>query len=353
MLYFSTFQVFSMVSICVILFAFVLIFLLSFTFANWLDVSDKVYGHGLSRDESVPFDISGRQIVIEAMLQPPFLNEDNLEPRLLVRTYDQDSNETIKDIDYRIIGKFKNETIIDQRFHAEDGVISANIIPSNDTNTQYITNKDNQQIQLSKADLIEVSLTNPVNLKSKILSDGGLYEFKVILEKSSKGLDLDSDKNVDLFISIGRTYPFIISENQNNESNSNSNESDNTESLILKVKSYYDEITDFIYDKENSKISFRMPFTWNLDYVNQILTLHEELVVPKSHTELSKVSSFTGKLNNMEIPTNFILVDDFSDEIDRIVHIVVPGFKLKEYAQKIIKDGGNSTALFEIEPVKN
>ena len=342
-----------MVRIFVTLFVFALIFLLSFTFANWLDVSDKAYGHGLSRDQSVPFDISGRQIVIEAMLQPPFLNEDNLEPRLLVRTFDQNNNETIKDIDYRIIGKFKNETIIDQRFHASDGTILANIIPSNDTNMQYITNKDNEQIQLSKADLIEVSLTNPVNLKSKILSDGGLYEFKVILEKSSKGLDLDSDKNVELFISIGKTYPFVISENKSKDVNNNINESNNNENLILKVKSYYDEITDFTYDKENSKISFRMPFTWNLDYVNQILTLHEELVVPKSHMELAKVSSFTGKINNMEIPTNFIVVDDFTDEIDRIVHIVVPSFKLKEYAEQIIKNGGNSTAFFEIEPIKN
>lgn len=341
-------------NICVIIFALVLIFVLSFTFTNCLDLSSKVYGHGLSRDQSDPFEISGRQIVIEAMLQPPFLAEDNPEPRLLVRTYDQNTNETIKDIDYRIIGEFKNETVIDQRFHAVDGIISANIIPSNDTNLQYITGKDNEQIQLSKADLIEVGLSNPVNLKGNIMSDGGLYEFKVILEKSSKGLDLDSDKTVDLFISIGKTYPFVISENKsNNELNNNSNESNNTGSLIFKVKSYYDEITDFTYDKENSIISFRMPFTWNLDYVNQILTLHEELVFPKSQTQLSKVSSFTGKLNNMEIPTNFILIDDFSDEIDRIVHIVVPNFKLKEYADKITKDGGNSTAFFEIKPVKN
>ena len=35
---------------------------------------------------------------------------------------------------------------------------------------------------------------------------------------------------------------------------------------------------------------------WSLDYVSQIVNLHEELIIPKSHTPLSTVSSFTGKL---------------------------------------------------------
>ena len=81
-----------------------------------------------------------------------------------------------------------------------------------------------------------------------------------------------------------------------------------------------------------------MPFTWNLDYVTQIVNLHEELVIPKSYTPLSKVSSFTGKLNGMEIPRNTILIDDYSDQDNRIVHIVITNFKLKEFTNQIIKE---------------
>jgi hypothetical protein len=95
-----------------------------------------------------------------------------------------------------------------------------------------------------------------------------------------------------------------------------------------------------------------MPFKWDLDYVNQILTLHEEIIVPKSYAPLSTASSFIGTLNGMEIPPNTILIDDYSDKNNRIVHVVITTFKLKEYAKQIIEKGGNSYAIFELEAVK-
>jgi hypothetical protein len=268
--------------------------------------------------------------------------------------HDEKSNETIEDINYRIIAKFKNETIIDQRFHSLDGIVSANLSPFNESNTHEITPKNKEQQQyLSKNDLVEVSSKNPVTLKSKLLADGGLYDISVILEKSSKGLKLDSDKKVELFISIGKTFPFVITEpsNNNGSSKNGNNDNDNSSNLTLKVKTYYDEITDFLYNQENSKISFKMPFTWNLNYVSQVVNLHQELIIPKSYTPLSTASSFTGTLNDMEIPRNAILIDDYSDTHNRIVHIVVPNFKLKELTNQIIKEGGNSSAFFEIKPI--
>ena len=95
-----------------------------------------------------------------------------------------------------------------------------------------------------------------------------------------------------------------------------------------------------------------MPFRWNLDYVSQVVNLHEELIIPKSYVPLSTVSSFIGKVNGLEIPSNFILIDDFSDQNDRIVHIVIPNFKLKEITNQIIKDGEESSATFEVQAIK-
>ena len=176
-------------------------------------------------------------------------------------------------------------------------------------------------------------------------ADGGLYDISVILEKTSKGIKLNEDKKVDLFISIGKTYSFIIQESSYNTTNYKDN-------IMLKVKTFYDEIEDFVYDQNNSKITFKMPFTWDLDYVSQIVNLHEELIIPKSYIPLSTVSSFTGTLNGMEIPRNTILIDDYSDQQNRIVHIVIPNFKLKEFTNQIIKNGGNQYAIFEIKQIK-
>ncbi|MGZ5501722.1 MAG: hypothetical protein ACXWEW_11290, partial [Nitrososphaeraceae archaeon] len=239
---------------------------------------NKAYGHGLSKDESLPIDISGRQIVIEGQIEPSFLNDDgNQQPTFTVRIFDKTTNDTISDINLRIIVNFKNQTIIDQQFHSLDGIVSANLIPSKDSVTHEITNKEQQQ-HSSKNDPVQVSLTNPVTIKSKLLSDGGLYDIAVILEKTSKGIKIDSDQKINLFISIGKTFPFVIQKSANSTSN---NDNDNG-NITLQVKTFYDEIQDFSFNKEDSKISFKMPFKWDLDYVNQILTLHEEIIVPKS-----------------------------------------------------------------------
>lgn len=306
----------------------------------------KAYAHGLSKDESFPIDISGRQIAIEGIIKPSFLNEGDQQPTLTIRIFDIKNNETISDINLRIIVIFKNQTILDQSFHSLDGVVSANLIPAKDSITHEITSKEPQQ-HLSKNNPVQVSLINPVTIKSKLLSDGGLYDIAVILEKTSKGIKIDSDQKINLFISIGKTFPFVIKESGNNRSNNNNNDN-----LTLQVKTFYDEIQDFSFNEENSKVSFKMPFKWDLDYVNQILTLHEEIIVPKSYTPLSTVSSFIGTLNGMEIPPNTILIDDYSDQNNRIVHVVITTFKLKEYAKQIIEKGGNSYAIFELEPVK-
>ena len=334
---------------------FILLFALVFSiiFFSWNDLFDEIYGHGLSRDESLPFDISGKQIAIEGILEPPFLNESNQKPMFTIRTHDEKTNETIKDINYRVIANFKNETILDQRFHSLDGFIIANLIPSTDAIVHEIISKDQVQQNLSKNDLVKVSSKNPITIKSKILADGGLYNISVILEKSSKGLQLDSDKKVDLFISIGKNFPFVIKDSANNSTNKKNNNSSNSSSNLttLTVKTFYDEIIDFQYDQERSKISFKMPFRWDLNYVNQIVNLHEELIIPKSFTPLSTVSPFTGTLNGMEIPRNTILIDDYSDQHNRILHVVIVNFKLKEFTNQITKEGGNSYAIFELKPI--
>ena len=55
----------------------------------------------------------------------------------------------------------------------------------------------------------------------------------------------------------------------------------------------------------------------------------------------------------MEIPRNTILIDDYSDQRNRIVHIVIKNFKLKEFTNQIVKEGGNSSAIFQLRPFLN
>ena len=337
-----------------IFFTLLFTFIFSIIFTNSFDLFDEIYGHGISRDESLPFDVSGKQIAIEGILKPPFFNEANQNPTFTLRAHDEKNNETIKDINYRVIAKLKNETILDQRFHAIDGVVSANLTPSNNSLVHEIIlpkNQEEEELQgqqnISKNDLVQVSLEDPITIKSKMLSDGGLYTISVILEKTSKGIKLESDKKIDLFISIAKDFPFVIKEESfNNTSKINNN-------LTLVVRTYYDEIVYFMYDQESSKISFKMPFTWDLDYVNQVVFIHQELLIPKSHIPLSNASEFTGALNGNKLPENAVFIDDYTDSNKRSVHFVVSNVKLNEVTKQIIKAGINPYAEFELQPRLN
>ena len=75
---------------------------------------------------------------------------------------------------------------------------------------------------------------------------------------------------------------------------------------MLIVRTHYDQILDFMYDQEKSKISFKMPINMVLDYVNQVVFIHQEVIIPKSYMPLSKVSAFTVALNGNKLPDNVV-----------------------------------------------
>ncbi|HYZ58580.1 MAG TPA: hypothetical protein VE544_02905, partial [Nitrososphaeraceae archaeon] len=92
-----------------------------------------VYGHGLGTDRSLPVTISGKQLSVEASLNPTFLDEvSGSKPVFIVRTVDDTTNSTISSIDMRIVVELNNQILVDQRFRSSDGVVKANLIPDSD-----------------------------------------------------------------------------------------------------------------------------------------------------------------------------------------------------------------------------
>jgi hypothetical protein len=43
-----------------------------------------------------------------------------------------------------------------------------------------------------------------------------------------------------------------------------------------------------------------------LDYVNQVVFVHQEVIIPKSYMPFSKVSAFTGALSGNKLPDNAV-----------------------------------------------
>src|SRR5215207_3301942 len=174
----------------------------------------STYGHGLGQDQAPPVTIQGKQVTVEGVIDPSFLPLSNSsKPTLVIRAHDENNNITIAGIDYSIAVELGNETLLDQRFRSSDGVVKANLIPDGDIEGWEI----NGQAMPREQQQIEVSQSNPVELRSKILTEGGLYHFMVIIEKSSPGVSMQADQKFDLYISVGRAYTFDVSTPQAQE----------------------------------------------------------------------------------------------------------------------------------------
>ena len=283
-------------------------------------VAGAAYGHGLGRDQALPVVISEKQLTVEGILNPTFVPiHSSVQPTFVIRAHDENSDITVPGIDYRIVVELRNETLLDQRFRSSDGAVAANLIPDNDIDGWEINGN-------APADQVEVSQSNPVELRSKIMSAGGLYHIVVTLEISSSGIGMQSDQKFDLYISIGRTYTYDTQEGQ------------------MVVKTYYDDVSNFDYS--NSTISFETPFTWDAAYVAQVPVLHMEVQFPKTLEEL-KTNSYRGTLNGRELQAQAIVIDDYTSEQNRIVHLVVNNAMLIRLAGTM---DDTNVAAFELKP---
>jgi hypothetical protein len=284
-------------------------------------LTGNAYGHGLGRDQALPVSIGEKQVTVEAVMNPTFMPiSPSANPTLLIRTHDENSNATMAGIDYRIVVELRNETLLDQRFRSSDGVVAANLIPDGNIDGWKINGN-------APADQVEVSQRSPVELRSKILSAGGLYHIAATIESSSPGIKVDSDKKFDLYVSIGRTYTYDWQGRQ------------------MVVKTYYDNVNNFDYS--NGTISFETPFTWNADYVAQVPVLHMEVQFPKTIEEL-QTNSYRGTINGRELEAQAVVIDDYTSEQDRIVHFVVNNAMLKRFAETMQDD--TDAAAFTLRP---
>ena len=301
-------------SIWLITFILSILFIISFNQAN---------GHGLSTDISNPVDVLGKKIVVETKLEPAYINSslDYTNSKFLLRIYDQLTNQTISDLDYDIKIFSNKELLLNLCIKSSTGLFNSKLIPINIT--EAIVSNDTQQ--LNSIDCINnIKQNDRFEIKSKILSHGGLYHLPITLKKTSGGLALENDIVFDLFISIGEDHYFKIQDATKEKNH-------------IIIKSYYDSLRDINYVKENNTLAFEMPFNWNPIYIQQMEYLHIEFVIPKL-LELSNTNSYGGLIFENNLPTKSLIIDDYSDQNSRIIHLVLNKDQLDQLSRQISQD---------------
>ncbi len=297
----------------------------------------SAYGHGLGFDETQPTVIGNRQVSVEATMSPSSIEQVSADgrqqrPVFTVRAHDAGTNSTIAGMDYRVVIERGSDVLLDQQFRSPDGLVVANLVPDAGAQQAEVNGQTN-------AGRVEVSKDKPVQIRSRIMSDGGLYHFAVTLEKSSTGLALESDRTFDLYVSVSKTQNFAVPVK--------AGEGGEQENVTMSVKTYYADVTDFSYDPA-AGISFSMPFDWSTEYVKQVQLVHMEVQFPKAVKDL-QVNGYRGAINGVELSPEAVLIDDYSSENLRIVHFVLNNDKLASLSQRVGGSAGDRM-LFALAP---
>ena len=298
-------------------------------FAVFFVSSQNAFGHGFGAETLPPVTIGDRNASIELSISPPVFDPNDPEQRILVRFFDADTDAIIEHVTYIIELTKDNERIFRYMFHDELGNL---LLKINSTGSEEITVNGSQDNLLGgwMSDGV-----NPVTLEGPIFSSGGLYKFDIdilTLDKDSKILDERVTYTGGISVADKTSYDVIGHDKKQ---------------YRLGITSWYDQISNFDYDTENSKISFAMPFDWSQKNIEQTNTVHEELHISKLFPDLL-VTKYDVSVNGISLPEDSIVTDDFSNE-DRTVHMILSKEKMlsiRDAASKI----SDSEMIFSITP---
>ncbi len=168
--------------------------------------------------------------------------------------------------------------------------------------------------------------SNPIEITGPIFESAGLYHFEIEVRTIDDPANIITDSavyNADL--SIVEDFPFVQKDVNDHD-------------VQFKVKSYFDQISNFKYDPIGNQITFEMPFDWSEKQISHIPFVHEEVHIPKNFTDFFS-PSYTGKVNGIDLFKSSVVIDDYTDKDERIVHLVVLQDHLKFLKNQQTKSG--------------
>ncbi|MDA7943973.1 MAG: peptidase [Nitrosopumilus sp.] len=327
------------------------------------------FGHGLGGDQAPPLDLNGRDVTVSTLLTPYDLDVDDAEEvNVQVKFFYLDNKETLPQVTYRIEiwndGQLDRELLARNFFFDEDGRLDIKVVPkagcdkdklhqctkyfgsghtsapgSVDGGALHVFGEECNNDNLDTCARPQVS--GPIFVK------GGLYNLKVLIEAATSSKALVPDElnlEFDTFVSVAQEQDFELPGVSG------------PEPIRVPIKTYYDDVGNFAFDKDTNTVSFDMEFDWSPDYVELVPIVHEEVGISP---EFAKTygTGFRGFVNGIEVGTGSDHPNGLLPNLDGlgsgIVHFLLDTKALQDIAEKTGQDGPGKM-LFELvagEPV--
>ena len=280
---------------------------------------DNAFAHGLGGDVAAPIGFGDMEVTVFTQLDPSDITVGQIDSaNLSVRFYDTLTNINLDKVTYRVELWRADELLARSLFYDKDGTLDIEIKPKFGCSadklwkcTQYYG-----EIETTSGGLFARGEGKPV-IHGPIFDKGGLYNIRVDIEgATSPKVMVAEPLSFETFVSIAQEQNCVI-------------KTASAQEFPVIVKTYYDEVENFQYSKSSHAISFKMPFDWTPEYVEQVQVVHQEIRVPKSFDPYSAETSFVGYVDGVKVDQRALLIDPYSSETENIVHFLITGNELK------------------------
>ncbi|NNM02810.1 MAG: PEFG-CTERM sorting domain-containing protein [Nitrosopumilus sp.] len=275
-------------------FAFVIVMCLVFPVGS-------VYGHGFGIDTISSVNVQGKNLSISVEMPMYF---ENAQEQITITATEDDTKENAKNVTF-LIGLFhKNEMIFRNYFFADNGVLEIKVNPTQD---EKITINGEQDSLLGAWHGTE---SKPIEITGPLFTSSGIYNFEIeirTIDEPTNILENTGVYNADL--SLIETVSFMQKDSENND-------------VEFRSKSYFDSISNFKYDFKAKEVTFEMPFDWSEKQLSHVSVVHVETHFPKDFVEFLP-PSYSAYVNDIELFKSSVSVDDYTEDHERIVHLVM------------------------------
>jgi len=263
--------------------------------------ASSVYGHGFGIDTISSVDVQGKRLSISVEMPMYFENDQD---QITITATEDESKESAKNVTF-LIGLFHNDEMIFRNyFFAEDGILPITVTPTQDDEIIIHGEQDSLLGAWHGTESAPIEITGP------LFDSGGLYNFEIeirTIDEPTNIIENSTTYNADL--SLIETVSFVQKDTENND-------------VEFRSKSYFDSVSNFQYDSETKQVTFEMPFDWSEKQMSHISVVHVETHFPKDFVEFL-TPSYSGTVNGIELFNSSVSIDDYSEDDERVVHLVM------------------------------
>jgi hypothetical protein len=314
----------------------------------------NVYGNGIRNNFGIdylpPLNLDDTPLSLYVEFKPSMTKSNINEKKSLVfKLIDIDKNITYIPDFYNITilkselnaKKVKENVFLNGSFISKNGTL---ILEFDSNEGKNVKNENHYEIGRDFNEQQAMSANeNGIILIDRLKLDSGMYRLKVNIALSNYS---DLNKNLilkfDSYLSLGNIVEFVI---------------DNNQAKKLTILSFNDKIVNYNYDQQSRKISFEIPFKYNMTRIEEgFIYLHMEIKIPDTFKELFNTKEYLSTINNIDhnkISSTSVSVDRFSNSSNVMVHFILDSnslFKLTKERQENTKEGSEMTLRFSLQP---